>query len=63
MYLNTCVGDQPTTVTFDFPKIQGGTLADDSILIIKRAIYLNETGTSGAEVHCEATICGEYYYS
>jgi hypothetical protein len=58
LYFQSAVGTAGTRIPFDLDTA-GGLLNSDNILIIKQALFLNDTGQS---VHMEATVVVSFTY-
>jgi hypothetical protein len=59
LYIQLATGQNEAAVQFDVDVTNSGLLDDDNTLVVKRAIYLNDTGLP---IHMEATLIGEFVY-
>lgn len=53
LYVQTATGGQPARAAFDYDVSVGGLLQDDHVLIVKVAVWLNDTGLA---IHMEPTL-------
>jgi hypothetical protein len=59
VYLQEGVGAGPVRAAFNYDTSAGGLLDPDNLLIVRRAVWLNETGVS---IHLEPTFIVEFRY-
>jgi hypothetical protein len=59
VYLQQGVGESPVRAPFDFNVAAGGLLDPDNVMIVRNALFLNQTGAS---IHMEATFIVEFRY-
>lgn len=59
IYLQQGVGPEPVRAAFDFNVAAGGLLDPDNTMLVRRAVFLNETGVS---IHMEPTFIVEFRY-
>jgi hypothetical protein len=59
VYLQQGVGREPVRAAFDFDVAAGGLLDPDNSMLVRRAVFLNETGVS---IHMEPTFIVEFRY-
>ncbi|HUA58998.1 MAG TPA: hypothetical protein VML19_09610, partial [Verrucomicrobiae bacterium] len=59
VYLQQGVGREPVRAAFDFDVATGGLLDPDNTMLVRRAVFLNETGVS---IHMEPTFIVEFRY-
>jgi len=59
IYLQQGVGAEPVRAAFDFDVAAGGLLDADNTMLVRRAVFLNETGVS---IHMEPTFVVEFRY-
>lgn len=59
LYLQTATGGQPARAAFDHDTSAGGLLGPDHTLIVKVAVWLNDTER---KIHCEPTFTMVYRF-
>jgi hypothetical protein len=59
LYVQTATGGSPARAAFDYDVGAGGLLGADHALVVKVAVWLNDTDR---EIHCEPTFTMVYTY-
>jgi hypothetical protein len=59
LYFQDRVGANGSRIAIDIPNIKNGLLNADNVLILKQAVWLNETG---APIHMETTLVIEFVF-
>ena len=59
MYFQDRVGANGSRIPIDVPNIKNGLLNADNVVILKQAVWLNETGAS---IHMETTLVIEFVF-
>jgi hypothetical protein len=59
LYVQTATGGGPARTAFDYDVSAGGLLEPDHVLVVKVAVWLNDTER---EIHCEPSFTMVYRY-